>query len=413
MNHSPILIIGGGLAGLSAAVYLHQRGEKFLLLEAEDRVGGRVKTDVVEGFRLDRGFQVLLTAYPETQSLLNYASLRLCRFAPGAIILHEKGRTEIGDPIRQPAALLKTLLSSAGTPLDKINILRLRQRLKALSLADIFAQPEISTHQALSEYGFSPRMQDRFFQPFMAGIFLENELNTSRRMFDFVFKMFSEGDTAVPALGMEEIPKQLAARLPPSALRLGKRVISVLDREVVCEDGEIFTADKILLATEAPGLAKHYLATPSVEGQSVTCVYFYAEKPPFKKALLALNAHPQKFVNNIAVMSNVSPEYAPPGQALISVSVNGYHDWSREEISNTIRHELAPILGEQVYSWRILQHYPIRYALPSQQSVNGDLPGSRIKLSESLFVAGDYLLNGSINAALQAGRQAAEAILAG
>ena len=206
-----ITIIGAGLSGLSAAYYLEENGfEDITILESKSSVGGRLKTDFVNGFTLDRGFQVLLTAYPEAKKILNYEALNLKRFAPGALIFDGSGKPQrIGDPLRDIGSLLPTIFSSVGSLLDKIKILTLRNRLVNKSLDAILEQPEKPTAFVLKDYGFSDKFINGFFKPFYAGIFLENELTTSRRMFDFVFKMFAEGDTAIPANGIAEIPKQI------------------------------------------------------------------------------------------------------------------------------------------------------------------------------------------------------------
>ena len=161
-----VIIIGGGLAGLTAARQLHARGIDFLLLEATDRIGGRVKTDVIDSFRLDHGFQVLLTAYPEAERWLNYEKLDLQYFSPGALLLYPDGKQDrIGDPLRDFFSLFPTLFSQSGTLKDKLQILRLKNRLSKLSIVDIFEQTELSTKDALiREYGFSPKIIDRFFQ---------------------------------------------------------------------------------------------------------------------------------------------------------------------------------------------------------------------------------------------------------
>ena len=169
-----VIIVGAGIAGLSAAVYLHRQGRKVLLLEASDRPGGRIKTDSHEGFLLDRGFQVLLTAYPETQALLNYRDLNLKKMLPGATVLYDGGSFEIADPLRRPSAAFATLFAPVGTLKDKLNTLWLKTKLQKLTIKEIFEQPEQTTRKQLEDYGFSPKMIERFYAPFLSGIFLEN-----------------------------------------------------------------------------------------------------------------------------------------------------------------------------------------------------------------------------------------------
>ena len=405
-----VLIIGAGLTGLTAALHLHRQNFSVRILEATDRVGGRVKTDQVDGYLLDRGFQVLLTQYPETRAWLDYDALDLKPFAPGAMILNKTGKHEIMDPSRVPTATFKTLAAPVGGLSDKLRMLWLKNKLKALSLEDIFAQPEISTLAAIQEYGFSEKMLRNFFQPFMAGIFLENGLTTSRREFDFVFKMFSEGDTAVPALGMEEIPRQLVAQLPPDAVLFNKHVRSVNEQKVSTDTGETFSAPVILVATEPTSFVSRYFSggKRDMKYQSTTQVYLTADTPPFTKPMIALNATGDRLVNNFTVMNQVAPAYAPEGKHLLSAAIVGDAPYSDTELPRLVCEEMATWFGEQTARWQPLRTYRIPYALPDQDRVTHTLRPEQSKLRDGLFAAGDYHLNGSINAALRAGRQVAE-----
>jgi phytoene dehydrogenase-like protein len=404
-----VIIVGAGLAGLSAAVYLHRQGRKVLVLEASERAGGRIKTDSHEGFLLDRGFQVLLTAYPETQALLNYRDLKLQKMLPGATVLYDGGRFEIADPFRRPSAAFATLFAPVGTLKDKLNTLWLKNKLQKLTIKEIFEQPEQTTRKQLADYGFSPKMIQRFYAPFLSGIFLENELSTSRRMFDFVMKMFSDGDVAVPALGMEEIPKQLVAMLPEGSIQCHTKVTAIDGNKVTTADGTVLEANQILLATTANNLTQQFFKEQKMKSHQVTNIYFETNEAPTKKAVVILNASTtKKWVNNLTVMSNVSKAYAPEGKILISVSYNGIPTVDDAILAENMKEELKQWYGDKVKSWKMLKAYRIEYALPSQESVRNEIDASEIKISDSLFICGDHLLNGSINAALKTGRLAAE-----
>jgi len=408
---SEITIIGAGIAGLTAAVYLHRKGHKVKILEASDRAGGRIKTDLVEGFRLDRGFQVLLTAYPETKDLLDYKKLNLKRFLPGATVLYDGGQFEIADPFRRPSALFSTLFAPVGSLKDKINTLFLKNKLLNISIPEIFNQDEQKTINQLAKYGFSPKMVDRFYKPFFSGIFLENELTTSQRMFDFVMKMFSEGDAAIPALGMEEIPKQLVAMLPENSILYNVKVSQIENGKIHTEDGTSFETNKILIATEANAFAKDFILASKTKSNPVTNVYFKANKAPTNKAVVILNASKnKKWFTNFTVMSNVSEDYAPKEKVLLSVSYNGIPTVDDLALANAIKMELKQWYGEDVSDWELLKVYTINYALPKQENVTNELNTDQIQLSENLFICGDHLLNGSINAAMKSGRLAAELI---
>lgn len=406
-----VIIVGAGLSGLSAAVHLHRQGRKVLILEASDRAGGRVKTDSVDGFILDRGFQVLLTAYPEAKKLLNYKNLQLCKMLPGATVLYDGGTFEIADPFRRPKALFSTLFAPVGTILDKINTLWLKNKLQKMTIYTIFKQPEQTTLQQLSDYGFSQKMIQRFYKPFLSGIYLENQLTTSNRMFDFVMKMFSDGDVAIPALGMEEIPKQLVSQLPESSIQYYKKVTKIVENTLILEDGTTFEANQIVIATNANELTKQFLPNQKTTSQKVTNVYFEARIAPTKKAIVVLNASSaKKWVNNLTILSNVSKMYAPPEKVLVSISYNGLAPIEDFELAENMKKELEQWYGKQVHDWKMIKTYRIDYALPIQDSVKNELSISEIKISDTLFICGDYLLNGSVNAAFKTGRLVAEAM---
>ena len=234
---SDVLIVGAGLAGLCCARELVGEGVETRVLEASDAVGGRVRTDRLDGFLLDRGFQILLTAYPECRRVLDYAALDLKPFSPGARVRFDGSFYRVADPTRAPLDAVAGAFSPIGTLGDKLAILRVRQRAREGALDDLFARPETTTLDALRGHGFSDARLERFFRPFLGGIFLEKELQTSSRMFEFVFRMLSEGDNALPATGMAAIPDQLAGKLPAGTIRFGTPVREAGPGRVVLESG--------------------------------------------------------------------------------------------------------------------------------------------------------------------------------
>ncbi|MCZ4224804.1 NAD(P)/FAD-dependent oxidoreductase [Pedobacter rhodius] len=409
-KNAEVIIIGAGLAGLTAAKVLKNAGKSVLVFEASDGVGGRVRTDEVDGFLLDRGFQVLLTAYPEAKKLLDYKALDLRSFDPGALILDKNKVSKIGDPLRQPGSLLSTLFSKAGTFADKLRILKLKLKLNGKSLTDIFAAQEMTTALYLKKQGFSSLIINKFFRPFFTGIFLEDKLQTSSRMFEFVFKMFGEGNAAVPSKGMGMIPLQLAACLSPNELLLNNRISTVEPGSVTTTNGESYTADFVIIATDQLNLpfphrknAKNFC--------SVTNVYFTAEHKPFNEPLIALNSLPGKLVNNIAVMNTISKDYSKNRQALISLSLIGDHSNKDEKLlQQEILEELKYWYADAL-SWKHLKTYHINYALPNDDQVTNELAADETALNKQCYFCGDYLLNGSINAAMKSGRIAAEVII--
>ncbi|GGC13198.1 NAD(P)/FAD-dependent oxidoreductase [Dyadobacter sediminis] len=405
-----VIIIGAGLAGLTAAKLLKAAGKSVKILEASDRPGGRVRTEEVDGFLLDRGFQVLLTAYPETKRFLDYDALELQNFDPGALILNETGTTKIGDPLRQPGALISTLASSAGTLADKFRMLGLKLKLTGKSIDEIFASDEATTLAYLNDQGFSQRMISQFFKPFMSGIFLENQLSTSSRMFEFVFKMFSQGNAAVPAGGMGMIPIQLAKGLATNEIVFDQKAVFIDGNKVTTDSGQIYKTTSILIATDQLEVPGPFSRTPS-SYHSVTNMYFTAGHKPYAMPLIALNALPEKLVNNMAVMNQIAPQYSKNGDALISLSLIGDHSGTDDsKLQSEVLHEMQAWFPHAT-QWKHLKTFHIGYALPNDDKVTGDLSPQANRLNEECFICGDYLMNGSINAAMKSGRLAAEAII--
>ena len=273
MPSSPdVLVVGAGLAGLCAARRLQARGVRALVLEASDGVGGRVRTDVIDGFRLDRGFQVLLTAYPEARRVLDYGALELRPFTPGALVRFGGRFHRVVDPFRRPLQAPATVLSPIGGLADKARVGRLRLRLAATRPSELFQEPERTTLEALRDEGFSDPMIDRFFRPFFGGIFLERELTTSSRLFNYYFRCFSLGGTVLPAEGIEAIPRQIAAGLPDGSVRTGARVTSVAERSVILEDGERLEARAAIVATDGLTAARLLPELPTPKSRAVTCL---------------------------------------------------------------------------------------------------------------------------------------------
>jgi len=411
MNSKPVVIIGAGLAGLCCARTLQKQGCNFVLLEAGTEVGGRVRTDVVDGFRLDHGFQVFQTAYPEAQQQLNYGALRLRSFDPGALIQTGGKQVLMSDPWRRPQDLLATLMNGVGTFSDRLKLARLRWRVTRGSLEDLWAQPDSSTEQYLREtMGLSADMVDRFFRPWFTGVFLEDRLTTSSRFFRFIFRMFALGDAALPEDGMGAIAKQLAESLPASQIRLNTKVDSVQSLRVQLQNGETIESQAIVMAVDGPEAARLTQgAIRSPEFHSTTCFYYSATRPPFERKLLMLNGDRTGPINNLCVPSNVVSGYAPTGRSLISVSVVGSKQDSHD-LEPAVRRQLRDWFGHQTDQWSLLRSYLIRHALPNQSAHFRDTPASS-KIAAGLYQCGDHCETSSIHGAMVSGRKAAETVL--
>lgn len=413
MPRYDVLIVGAGLAGLCCARELHRRGVSFKIVEASDGIGGRVRTDEVEGFLLDRGFQVLLTAYPEAQRELDYDALNLRPFYDGALVRTGGAFHRVADPLRDPAAAPSTALSPVGTLADKLRMLRLRQGVRRGSLDALWSRDEVATRAALTgRYGFSDEMLRDFFEPFLGGVLLDRSLGTSSRAFEFYFRMFTEAATAVPANGMQAIPDQLAAALPGQSIQLNSRVQHVERGRLTFEDGHTYDAPAIVVATEGPELAYLLDGLDPPASQSVFCIYYAADEAPHAEPILVLDGEGDGPVNNLAVMSNVSAAYAPDERALVSVSVVGNPSQPDADVEAAVRAHLRRWYGEAVDGWRHLKSYRIVHAQPAQPPGTLTPPERPARLADGLYLAGDHRTNASINGAMRSGRRAAEAVLA-
>jgi len=407
-----VIIVGGGLAGLACARGLARAGISFQLLEAADRVGGRVRTDEVEGFLLDRGFQVMLPSYPEARRVLNYEALDLRRFYRGAEVITPKQTRRIADPLHHPVDCFRTLTEDLMTWRDRWFSLLLRK--ESFGVREVSHRgKEMETEDFLREFGFSDGFIDGFFRPFFGGIFLEKDLRTSAAMFRFLFAMFDRSGAALPARGMQMIPDQLAAGLPEGSVLCGKSVAVVAPGAVTLSSGEILRAKHVVVATSqsaAEKLLPEVLRSPSkLRSRSVTCLYFAAHQKPSDLPILYLDGHGRGPVNNACVLSNVSPHYAPAGQHLISASVIGTP--AGEDLEWEVRRQLTLWFGVQVGDWRHLRTYRIKDAQPEDTQLRLAGQDRPTELAPGLLRAGDYCEDVSINGALISGRKAAEWII--
>lgn len=400
-----VVIVGAGLAGLCAAWEIQRKGFSVVVVEASDAVGGRVRTDIVDGFQLDRGFQVMLTAYPELQNQVDLRALDLRPFDPGALVwINGKGHV-VSDPFRKPKTLLATTFAPIGTVFDKARIVALRTRVLRKKSPALLAGQDVSTDVALRAFGFSATIINRFFRPLFGGIQLDPHLATSRRMFDVIFKSLSEGESVLPSRGMQALPLQLASRLSEGTIRLNTRVSEILGSSVVLDSGEIISARAVVVATDGP-TASSLLGLPRVDSRKVGCVYFSADTPPTDEKLVVLDGTGNGPVLNVAVLSNIAPSYAPANKHLIVAALPGVTDGSLEAKS---RDQLRSWWGPQVDTWKHLRTYVIDHGGPVQQPPFS--PKQRVNLGNGQFVCGDHRDTGSIQGAMYSGRRCGEAVV--
>ncbi len=413
-NDPNILVIGAGLAGLTAARVLTSADVPCTVLERAADVGGRVATDSLRDFRLDRGFQIFLTAYPDAGALLDYGALRLGKFYPGSLVWAGKALHRIADPWRNPIAGIGSLLTPVFRVGDAARLARLRRNALRRPADGELREPEQSTAEYVREMGMSEACIERFMRPFFGGVFLETGLETPKSMFEFVFAMFATGVAALPQTGMQAIPEQLAVGLPPGTVRRQCRVRNLHDGAAELESGERVAASHVILATDPSAAAEILPSSPLVKWNGCTTAYYCAPTPPLEEPILVLNGMGPDDgpVNHLCVPSNVSGGYAPPGSALISATVVEALTQDDAALDQAIRQQLTRWFGSSVKSWEHLRTYRIPHALPRVREITD----RRARLSDTVgrtraYLCGDYLENPSINGAMHSGRRAAQELL--
>jgi len=402
-----IHIIGAGISGLIAAKVLEEHGYHPTILEATKTVGGRVKSDIVEGYTLDHGFQVLLTSYPAAKKYLDFKALDLQKLLPGATIFQQGTSQTIGDPLRNISLLFPTIFSSIGGVSDKIKILKLATYLQKKDLQKIFTTPEKTTLHYLQDFGFSENIITHFFRPFFSGIFLEPNLETSSRMFEFVYKMFGNGFAAIPKNGMQAIPNQLFTSLKNTKIQFETRVKEVKNNTLILADDSNIETHFTIIATEASPLISN-LNNQEIAWKSCDTLYFECENNILKKPIIGLIADKNSLINNIFYHTSIVTS-SKNKKELLSVTVVKRHQLSEEDLIKTVQNELEKFCG--IKDTTFIKRYEIKKALPKLSNLEYKLSHTETQLNSSVFLAGDVLLNGSLNAAMIAGEKAAIGVI--
>jgi phytoene dehydrogenase-like protein len=416
----PVVVVGAGIAGLVCARKLYQSGIPVLVVDADDRPGGRLKTDRVGGFLLDRGFQVMFTAYPTARRTLDLDALKLGRFESGASIYHN-GSLHLLEP-QSLMEMIRTrfeIVRDKTIPLaDKRLLQKLSSSVGQMSPRQAYASDPVPTDEYLREFGFGDEIMDRFFRPFLGGIFLDKSLAVDSRQFLFIWGMLNQGQTTIPAEGIEAIPNQVAADIPRYLFRFGSRVVEILRDShghptgVKFDTTEVMEASAVVVATEAPEARRLVGQDLETEFKSSTCLYFETPTPMVNGAYLVLNGSGSGLVNHVAPLSNAAPGYAPAGKHLASVTVLGNPAQTDEELAEAVKQELNEWVPDKgAYMWRFIRAYRVANAQMSQQVGFAEhTPGNATSRS-GLYWAGEFTQNSSIDGAIRSGLDAAALVL--
>ena len=414
-SKTDVVVIGAGVAGLAAARRLSIAGREVCIIDASDDIGGRIRTDQVDGLLLDRGFQLYNPSYSEGINVLDLKVLDVKSFSPGVIVSIDGRNYKMADPKREPSWAIDSLLSPVGKISSKLKFARY-----AIGLA--LTKTKSSTYDqrtdAFLRAKFGKDLTDKVLRPFLAGVFLEPELATSKRFFDIALKSFISGSPGVPSLGMQEIPNQLAAQLPSGSIHLNVTAQAVASTMVRTDQGDI-RCRSVIIATNARSAS---LLIPSLKvppSNAVTTWYHLADCPGADltdgKSTLVIDGKkfdgpfddPSRPLVNTVVMTNAAPSYASNGRTLISSSAIGVHPSAQFELQ--VRSHLASLYKVPTGNWTHVATYPIPDALPMMAAPH-DVEQS-VRLSGGVYIAGDYRQVSSTNGALISGRRAAEALL--
>ncbi|TKJ20683.1 FAD-dependent oxidoreductase [Blastococcus sp. CCUG 61487] len=399
-TRAEVVVVGAGLAGLAAATRLAAAGRDVLVLEGSDHVGGRLSTDRIDGFVVDRGFQVLNTGYPRVADL-DLADLDLGYFRTGARIPGEGTTHRVVDPRSRPTTLPATVTAPIGTLREKAALAAFSVRAGYLPVRRLLAAPERTAEEALRSAGAGGESLDRFLRPFLAGVLLEDGLETSSRYLDLLWRSFVRGRIGLPARGMQAVGEQLAARLPVHALQLGRRVTGVTPGEVRTGSGSV-RADAVVVATDPATAAELLPGLPASAPRQVTTHLHVLPTSPWDEPLLVLGRPGGPLVNTV-VLTDAQPRYSPDDRALVASSTLAP---TREADG---REEIARAHGVATTDLAHLTSITVTGAQPAA------VPPLELRrpvdLGDGLFVCGDHRDTPSIQGALASGARAARAVL--
>ncbi|TWD83320.1 flavin-dependent amine oxidoreductase [Kribbella amoyensis] len=398
-----MIVVGAGLAGLNCALTLQDRGLSVTVLEAGDAVGGRVRTDVIDGYRCDRGFQLLNPSYPAVRRYVDLPALDLRSFAAGVAVAGDAGTTVVGDPRRQPGLIGRSLLSGFARPLELTRLAAWAA--PALGpVSRLLDGPDMTLKESLDEAGVDGRIRREILEPFLAGVLASDDGSTSAKFVRLLVRSFLLGTPAVPADGMAALPEQLAGRLR-EPVRLGETVTAIESGPKVRTTAGEEPARAVVVATD-PTTAGAVVRVRAPRMKGLRTYWFAADDAPRTDNLLVVDGRRDGPVVNTAVMTTAAPSYAPAGRQLIQATTL----YPTEATESEVRIQLTRMYGRSAGAWEVVVRHDIAEALPDQlPPLEARQP---VDLGDGLYVAGDHRDTASIQGALVSGRRAANTVAA-
>jgi phytoene dehydrogenase-like protein len=384
-RRTDVVIVGGGLAGLAAARRLQRDGVDYTLHEAGDRLGGRVATDLVDGYRIDRGFQVLNTAYPRLRRLVDLDRLRLCYFTPGVLVRRQGRLHRLVNPLQEPTKAFASVTAGVGNLAERTRFAALASRYSVTDPRKLLTEPETAASEALHDLG---DLREQVLRPFLSGVLGDPDLGTSSHVLAMVLRSFARGRIAVPANGMGELATAIAAPLDPARIRLNSPV------------DHLPTAGAVLVATDPVTAHRLLPRLPEPRMRPLTTYYYATDRAPLDEPTLVLDGDGRGIVANTVVPTQAAPGYAPLGQHLVAASVVGTG-------SEGVAAELGRLYQVPTDGWTEVAR--VTAALPDAAPPRGQLTAP-VDLGDGVFVAGDHRDSPSIQGALASGWRAAKAI---
>lgn len=398
-------VVGAGISGLYASLLLEQRGYEVDLFDKSSSIGGRLNSIEKSGFILDRGFHVMQTGYPLASSVFDYDQLGCRAFEPGALVIRPGSKSKIwrfSDPFRRPLKGFMGIFNLFTSPINLLRVGLLRWKVSRTKDEDLFLQKSQSTFNFLRSRGFTENFIHTFFRPLFGGIFLESNLRTDSRMFNFVFKNMSRGNMVLPKHGISSCAEQLYQKLTRTKLKLQTEVTIKSDKELTFGD-QSHSYDVIIQA---------FSPQDQNISRDVWTIYFAAPKTPLNGKYIMLNStvsKPENIISHLAVPSDIQPNYAPRGQSLVAVTVVGEDArkqslLDKKSIEKSVLSELSNWFPEQISSWKTLDVQYIKSALPELDSTHYD----NLKNRNQPHSCGDHTFHGSVEGALLSARYAVD-----